>query len=201
VRRLPTLVIAVDGTLIAGVRRLLRAGAGTPGWRETVRGVVPLFDSATQHLRKSTVPADESDARLLDTEGLRDAIDTYIETVDLQEDLRVFVEDYVTSGGEVLLVLPPLIAHDAILGRRLREKLSGIPASIRQVVGLDVEAIDDESLVVVARTDEVRTLIREGKHAIAYVNVSRLTRELQMRINVKDSAAEGGASEEKENQS
>lgn len=198
-KRLPKLVVAVDGTLLPGVRRLLRDEKGLPDWRETVTGVLPFFDSFTRHVWKSAEREDESDVGLSDTIDLRETIATYIETVDLAKDLQVFLEEYVTSGGEIVLVLPPLIAQDTTLSLRLEEKLSGLPASFSQVAGLDIEAIDDKSVVVVARTDEVRILMRAGKQVMAYVNLSRLIREIQMRTDVAQSASESRANTSKEN--
>lgn len=198
-RRLPTLFIAIDGTLIPGVRRLLREGKGEAGWREAVAGAMPVVDRATRHVRASATSVDDSDTPTFDEGILRQLMESYLETVDSAHDLEAFLLHYGESGGKVVLVLPRFIEQDTTLRRHLLGKLAALDACVTYVADLDIASIEDDSIAVVGRSDEVRAVMRAGKQTIAYVNARRLAREIAMRTDSAISVDQFGQTPMKEN--
>lgn len=185
---IPKLWFCADGTVLSGARRLLRAQRGNEALCEALVNILPELDILTYHFQASHDW--DMATELLQTPTIVDTLAAYIDSAQIDIDLCKFFDYYVDSGGEIAIILPPLLAREKKLHLLLQRRLSYISDDVQQIVGLDIEAIDAHSVVITGRTDETRFLLKRGAQTIIYANNHRLIRELDMRSSANTEAAE-----------
>lgn len=166
-----SVIFLSTGTIIPSIRSLLRDPDLAQGFREELEDRLPEFDLLTcHHISDFEISSD-----------LEPIIRRYLELAWPPQELVRLLGGLRRDGYPVVIVIPPAIGCIATFRHRIEERLAALRLDIEIRPGFDPSDVPDHALIVTARPDEAEECLRNGRHAIIYVDASRLEREIELR--------------------